>query len=165
MKLTKKFIDTQVFNGKGQHVLWDDEVPGFGVRLYPTGKKAFVLSYRDNNRKSIMTIGSYSVLTLDQARKDARAKLVGLNNGVNPLQERQKERQGKLVKDLCKKYIDDHAVNKKSGGDDITRIERFIIPEWGNLLVTNIKRADVAALHAKLGQRVAVNSFFRARAC
>ena len=97
MKLTKKFIDTQVFNGKGQHVLWDDEVPGFGVRLYPTGKKAFVLSYRDNNRKSIMTIGSYSVLTLDQARKDARAKLVGLNNGVNPLQERQKERQGKLV--------------------------------------------------------------------
>jgi len=152
MKLTKKFIDTQIFNGKGQHVLWDDEVPGFGVRLYPTGKKAFVLSYRDNNRKSIMTIGSYSVLTLDQARKDARAKLVGLNNGVNPLQERQKERQGKLVKDLCKKYIDDHAVNKKSGGDDITRIERFIVPEWGNLLVTNIKRADVAALHGKLGK-------------
>lgn len=152
MKLTKKFIDTQIFNGKGQHVIWDDEVPGFGVRLYPTGKKAFVLSYRDNNRKSIMTIGSYSVLTLDQARKDARAKLVGLNNGINPLEQRQKERQGKLVRDLCTAYIERHATNKKSGGDDKTRIERFIIPEWGNLLATNIKRSDVAALHAKLGK-------------
>lgn len=152
MKLTKKFIDAQVYNGTAQHIVWDDEVPGFGVRLYPTGKKSFVLSYRDNGRKSIMVIGSYSVLTLDRARKDARAKLVGLNNGVNPLQERQKERQGKLIKDLCKAYIERHAVNKKSGKDDITRIERFIIPEWGNLLVTNIKRADVAALHSKLGK-------------
>ena len=127
--------------------------PGFGVRFYSTGKKSFVLSYRDNNRKSIMTIGSYSVLTLDQARKKARADLVGLNNGVNPLQERQKERQGKLVKDLCKAYIERHAVNKKSGDDDISKIERFILPAWGNLLVNNIKRADVAGLHIKIGKQ------------
>lgn len=152
MKLTKKFIDAQTFNGKAQHIIWDDEVPGFGVRLYPTGKKSFVLSYRDNNRKSIMTIGSYSVLTIDAARKKARADLVGLNNGVNPLEERKKERQGKLVKDLCNAYIERHAANKKSGTDDVSRIERFIVPEWGNLLVTNIKRADVAALHTKLGK-------------
>ncbi len=152
MKLTKKFIDIQVFNGKAQHIIWDDEVPGFGVRLYSTGKKSFVLSYRDNKRKSIMTIGSCSVLTLDRARKDAREKLVGLNNGINPLQERQQERQGKLVKDLCAAYIERHAANKKSGRDDITRINRFIIPEWGNLIATNIKRADVAALHSKLGK-------------
>ena len=153
MKLTKKLIDAQIFNGKAQHIIWDDEVPGFGVRFYSTGKKSFVLSYRDNNRKSIMTIGSYSVLTLDQARKKARADLVGLNNGVNPLQERQKERQGKLVKDLCKAYIERHAVNKKSGDDDISKIERFILPAWGNLLVNNIKRADVAGLHIKLGKQ------------
>jgi len=152
VKLTKKFIDSQTHNGKAKHIVWDDEIPGFGVRIYPTGKKSFVLDYRDNNRKNLMVIGSYSVLTLDQARKDARAKLVGLNNGINPLQERQKERQGKLIKDLCAAYIDRHASNKKSGGDDITRLNRFIIPEWGNLLVTNIKRADVAALHSKLGK-------------
>lgn len=150
VKLTKKFIDAQVYNGKAQHIIWDDEIPGFGVRIYPTGKKSFVLSYRDNNRKSIMVVGSYSVLKLDAARDKARAFLVGLNNGVNPLQERQKERQGKTIKDLCNAYIERHAVNKKSGSDDVSRINRFIIPAWGNLLATNIKRADVAALHTKL---------------
>ena len=152
MKLKQKFIDAQKYNGSAKHIIWDGEVKGFGVRIYPTGKKSFVLDYRDNNRKNLMVIGSCSVLKIDAARDKAKAFLVGLSNGVNPLQERQKARQGKLVKDLCKAYIDRHAINKKSGKDDITRIKRFIIPAWGNLLVTNIKRADIAALHTKLGK-------------
>ena len=152
-KLTKKFIDSQSFNGSAKHILWDGETKGFGLRIYPTGNKSFVLDYRDNNRKNLMVIGSYSVLTVEQARIKAKAFLVGLNGGVNPLQERQKARNGKLIKDLCKAYIDRHAINKKSGKDDITRIERFIIPAWGNLLATNIKRADVSALHIKLGKQ------------
>jgi len=152
VKLTRKFIDAQSFNGKAQHIIWDDAVPGFGVRIYPTGKKSYVLSYRHHNRKSIMVVGSYSVLTVDAARNKAKAYLVDLNNGINPLHEKKKERQGKLIKDLCKAYIERHAVNKKSSADDISRIERFIVPEWGNLLVTSIKRADVAALHTKLGK-------------
>lgn len=153
MKLTKKLIDAQSFNGKSKHIVWDSEVIGFGVRFYPTGKKSFVLDYRDNNRKNLMVIGSCSVLKVDQARNKAKAYLVGLNQGINPLHERQKGRQGNLIKDLCKAYIERHAINKKSGKDDISRIERFIIPEWGNLLATNIKRADVAALHTKLGKQ------------
>lgn len=153
MKLTKKFIDAQIYNGKAKHIIWDGEVKGFGVRIYPTGKKSFVLDYRDNNRKNLMVIGSYSILTLDHARKDAKAKLADLVKGINPLQKRQEDRQGNRIKDLCKRYIDEHAAKKKSGGDDISRIERFIIPEWGNLLVTSIKRADVDALHSKIGKR------------
>ena len=145
-KLTQKFIDAQSFNGTAKHIIWDGEVKGFGVRIYPTGKKSFVFDYRDNNRKNLMVIGSYSVLKIDAARDKAKAFLVGLSNGVNPLQERQKARQGKLIRDLCKAFIERHVVNKKSGKDYITRIERFIIPAWGNLLITDIERADVTAL-------------------
>ena len=152
-KITQKFIDAQSYNGTAKHIIWDGEVKGFGVRIYPTGKKSFVLDYRDNNRKNLMVIGSCSVLKVDAARDKAKEFLVGLSNGVNPLQERQKAKQGKLIKDLCKAYIERHAVNKKSGKDDITRIERFIIPAWGNLLATSIKRADVSALHIKLGKQ------------
>lgn len=152
MKLTKKFIDAQTFNGSTKHIIWDGEVKGFGVRLYPLGKKSFVLDYRDNNRKNLMVIGSYSILKLDAARDQAREYLVNLTKGVNPLQKRQEDKQGKLIKDLCKAYIERHAIHKKTGSDDISRIGRFIVPAWGNLLATNIKRADVAALHTKLGK-------------
>lgn len=153
MKLTKKFIDAQIYNGSAKHIVWDSELKGFGVRLYPTGNKSFVMDYRDNNRKNLMVIGSYSKLTIDQARKEAKAKFADLAKGINPLQKRQEERQGNRIKDLCAAFIEKHVVNKKSGKDYISRIERFIIPEWGNLLVTNIKRADVSALHTKLGKR------------
>ena len=151
MKLTKKYIETLIWNGKAQHIVWDDEVKGFGVRLYPTGKKSFVLSYRDNNRKSIMVLGDSVLLKVDQARDKAKKFLVGLINGINPLMEQQKIKQGVMVKDLCKSYIERHASKKKSGKDDISRIERFIIPAWGNLQIINVKRADVVALHIKLG--------------
>ena len=46
MGLTKKAIDAARYRGKGAHYLWDDELAGFGVRIYPSGRKAFVVTYR-----------------------------------------------------------------------------------------------------------------------
>ena len=56
MKLTKRLIDAFKYEG-GWDVRWDDEVPGLGVRIYPSGKKAFVLSYRVDKRKRLMVLG------------------------------------------------------------------------------------------------------------
>lgn len=43
-----------------------------------------------------------------------------------------------------------HAVNKKSGKEDERRINQHILPSWGNLKISAIKRADVAALHSRI---------------
>ena len=155
MKLTKRFIDSftyQGINGK-RDVRWDILLPGFGVRIYPNGKKAFVLSYRVNGRKRFMTLGNYDVLTLDQARNMARRHLVGVIDGNDPLENRKKAAKGETVKGLCAAYLEQHAkVHKKSWKDDERRIEKYILPIWGNLKVSNIKRADTAALHGKIGK-------------
>lgn len=55
-------------NGQRQ-VVWDDELPGFGVWVYPNGKKRFVLSHRITGRNRLMTIGSYGKYTGDEGRK------------------------------------------------------------------------------------------------
>lgn len=49
-------------------VLLDDEVTGFGLRIYPSGKKAFVVMYRFRGRLRRITLGDYPVFTVDQAR-------------------------------------------------------------------------------------------------
>ncbi len=72
-KLTKRAIDSFRYRG-GWDVRWDADTPGFGVRVYPSGKKSFVLSYRNaRGKKRLFVLGRYGAdLTLDQARRQSR---------------------------------------------------------------------------------------------
>jgi len=155
VKLTKRAIDAATYEGDGNArcVLWDDEVPGFGCRVYPGGRKAFVLSYRAAGRKRLLTIATYGVLTLDEARTKARAELAKVETeGADPLAVRERERQGETMKDLAAAYMERHGNAKKSGSEDLRRLERHILPKWGGLKARAIKRGDVATLHANIGK-------------
>nr|WP_242479702.1 site-specific integrase [Lamprobacter modestohalophilus] len=153
--MTKRTIDAAQYEGENgaRFVLWDSEVPGFGCRIYPSGKRTFVLSYRINNRKRLLTLGGYGALTLDQARKLARAELAKVESGASdPLEERQRAAGGQTIADLCAAYMERHGDAKKSGGEDQRRINSHILPAWRNLKASAIRRADVAALHSKIGK-------------
>ena len=155
MALTKKTIDALKYRAaeNARDVRWDDELSGLGLRVYPTGKKAFVLSYRVNGRKRLMTLGAYGVLTLDEARKKARAHLVKVEDGGDPLQDKQKAAAGDTVRQLCETYIERHAkVHKRTWRDDERRTKNHLGPRWANLKASSITRADVAALHQKIGK-------------
>jgi integrase len=155
MKLTKRTLDAADYQGENNArcVLWDTEVPGFGCRIYPGGRKAFILSYRAGTRKRLLTIGTYGVLTVDQARTLARAELAKVETaGGDPLADREKERQGETVRDLCDAYMVRHGDAKKSGAADLRRIKAHLLPAWGSLKARAITRPDVAALHTKIGK-------------
>lgn len=155
MRLTKKAIDGFKYegDGSGQDIRWDAQIPGFGVRIYPTGKKSFVLSYRADGRKHIMTVGRYGVVTLDQARDDAREKLVKVNKGADPLEEKRRASQGETVKILCAQYLERYAkLKKKTWKEDERRIDRHLIPAWGLKKAKSIKQSDVSNLHFKIGK-------------
>jgi Site-specific recombinase XerD len=155
MKLTKRAIDAMTYAGAGalRDVRWDADLPGFGVRIYPTGRKAFVLSYRAYGRKRLMTLSDYGVLTLEQAQSQARKHLVAVGEGDDPLEARRKERGAGTVADLCHAYLERHArLRKKTWRKDESRIHRHLLPVWGNLKAKAITRADVAALHRRIGK-------------
>jgi hypothetical protein len=116
-RLTKRTIDAATYTGENNArcVLWDDDPPGFGLRLFPSGKRSFVLSYRVNNRKRLLTLGAYGALTLDQARKLARAELAKVETGnADPLEERQKATRGETIADLCAAYMERHATPRRA---------------------------------------------------
>lgn len=153
MNLTKKLIDGMKFNPeKAQDIRWDGGLPGFGVRVYPSGAKVFVLSYRHEGRKHIVTLGRFGVLTVDQARDMARAKLSGLTmKGDDPFKE--KNTLHKTVKELCDDYMTRHASHKKSARDDLRRVNQTILPAWSNHRVSAITRTDVSALFFEVSKR------------
>ncbi|MDX1400328.1 MAG: site-specific integrase [Kiloniellales bacterium] len=155
MRLTKKIIDGLQYQGDGnsRDVRWDTVLPGFGVRIYPTGQKSFVLSYRIQGRKRLLVIGRYGRLTLDQARDRARRHLASIIDGLDPLAVRKAESQGATMADLCAAYLERHGTRKRSVKDDRRRIERYIKPRWNKTKVQSITRAEIANLHHKIGQR------------
>ncbi len=94
MKLTKRNIDAARYEGDGssRDVRWDAAMPGFGLRVYPSERKSFVLSYRNGGgRKRLIVLGAYGLdLTLDQARDKATRERGKLVDGGDPLAERQR---------------------------------------------------------------------------
>ena len=56
--LTKRTVDRLSVNGKDA-VFWDNELPGFGVRVYPSGKKVFVVQTRAFGRSKRVRLGTH----------------------------------------------------------------------------------------------------------
>ena len=152
-KLTKRAIDGFKYAG-GWDVRWDSEVPGFGLRIYPSGKKAFVLSYRAQGRKHLIVLGRYGAdLTLDQARDKARKFRVETREGADPIEEKRKAVQGETFADLDREYIERHAKpHKKTWETDRDRLVRHIPASWKRRKVRAITRRDVAKIHADIGE-------------
>lgn len=158
MKLKKSMIDALKYSGDASKnekcIIWADEPSGFGVRVYPSGKKAFVYSYRHEGRKQMKTIGRYGDITLAQAEDLARKDIAALLDHKNPLAERKKARLGDTIRQLCELYIERHASAKKSGDEDERRINAHILPAWGSHKVKSITRQDVIELHHKIGKNI-----------
>ena len=72
-KLTETLIKSLTYTGDTEKnewcIWWDEELTRFGVRIYPSGKKSFVIFYRHNRAMKLKTIGKHGLLTLVQARE------------------------------------------------------------------------------------------------
>ena len=156
IKLTKTTIEKLVYQESGpkKQIVWDTQLPGFGVRVYPSGKKAFVLAYRSGGRKQLMVIGSVNIFTVEEARERARKHQVDVVDGHDPLTKRQHALRSETVEELCGLYIERHAKRrKKTWQDNQHYLNKHVLPTLGRLKVANIQTADIAKLHNRIGQK------------
>ena len=156
MALTKRRVDSFNYDGRGRDIRWDGEggLPGFGLRIYPSGKKVFVLVYRrpGQRKQRLKTIGPYGVLTLDGARQRARKLLVEIGDGADPTSTAPNQTQ--TLKDFTAIYLRDHAKPfKKSWKEDERRINKHVVPELGSMLLIDTRRSDLVRLHQKIGKK------------
>jgi integrase len=151
-KLTKRFIDALAHDGRDQ-IIFDDELPRFGLRIKPSGIKSFVLRYRHEGRNRSFTIAPYGVLTLEEARKQARIILGDVERGQDPSRQRRNEREAPTMADLADDYLQRHAIpNKrtKSVEGDVTLLDKYVRPKLGALKVAGIERRTIERLHLSL---------------
>jgi len=139
-----------VYKGSGSDIRWDDEITGLGCRIYPSGKKSFVVSYRFHGRKQLMVLGQFGRMSMLEARRQAKLVFAEVVKDKNPLERRKQELMADTVKELCISYMERHGSAKKTAGKDQSQIDRHILPAWKNLKAADIKRSDVATLHGRM---------------
>jgi hypothetical protein len=157
-KLTKRAVEQIPAQGEDV-VVWDTALPGFGVRVKPTGVRSYIIQYRDRTTGTSkrMTIGQHGeLLTFDKAKKRARGILADALRGQDPVGECRAGRTAPNMADLASDYLERHAVPKKrpkSVRDDRAMLENVILPAVGTKKVASIERRDIESMHLRLNDR------------
>ena len=129
---------------------FDRSFPGFGVRVSQSGRKTFMVMYRNSERKLVrMMLGQFGThppgVTLATARGLARKELQKLATGRDPAAERQTAREQTFGK-LAELYLERHAKRRKRSWRDDARMIRQELEDWKDCPATSIRRKDVREL-------------------
>jgi integrase len=145
---------------KGYEITYDQDggprqkrVPGFGLRVTMAGAKSWVFNYRNaDDRERRMTIGGFPTWTAAQARERAKDLRREVDQGIDPLQARQAQREAPTMGDLLDRYIAEHLPKKRraSAREDEGLIKQWARPELGMRKVASITRRDIDDLFRKV---------------
>jgi integrase len=145
-RITKRTVEA-IKPSERDTFLWDTEIPGFGCKVTPKGKRTYLLQYSRNDRDHRVTIGRHGVeFTAEQARNEARRLRGLIASGENPAIARSRGHSLPTVTDLGVRYIEEYArpYKKPSGlAQDRRNLDNHIGPLIGSLKVSEIERADV----------------------
>ena len=151
-RLTKRVIEAAEIQA-AEHFIWDDSLPGFGVRVLPSGRKGYIVQYRAGRRSRRMSLGPSTVLTCEQARTRAITIIAAARGGDDPAARRDTDRRTATVKELADRFDKEHVSLriKESTAKGYRRLLQLtILPALGRHRVTEVTRADIAKLHHDL---------------
>ncbi|MBI4183471.1 MAG: integrase arm-type DNA-binding domain-containing protein [Proteobacteria bacterium] len=154
-KLTKRTVGA-IAPGARDVLVFDTEIKGFGVKVTPKGRRVYLLQYSRGNRSRRATIGRHGDITADQARIKAERLRGAVADGRDPAAERAAERAVPTMAEFAGRYLTEYARPQKkprSIAEDERNLEAHVKPALGARRLNEIEAADVARLHAALGDR------------
>jgi integrase len=163
-RLTKRTVDS-VKPESGDFFVWDTETRGFGLRVWPSGRKTFVFKYQLGGRAGTTkryTIGDYGTFTPDDARREATRLRGIVARGESPTEQRaaknaavRAKRMAPTIADLAHDFLTDRRAKKKRR--TVEEYERLlnkdVLPVLGKAHVVDLTRAQVARLHLSMSDR------------
>ena len=169
MKLTKATITKLALpDNKSELLVFDETLPGFGLRIRAGGKRSWIAQYRVGLKQRRVTLGTTETVDADEARKRAKDVLSKVHLGQDPQVEKAeaKAQASATVRDAVKRYLAEHgAVRLKPRS--LSEADRYLKRHWSSLAelpVKKVARADVAEQLVRIAKNNGPHAANRARA-
>ena len=155
-KVSKRTVDA-LKPRERPFIAFDTELKGFGVRVYPSGLKAYVVEYRPGAggravSKRRHKLGDAGALTPDQARRAAQGALATIRLGGDPAADRAASRAQMPVGDLIDEFIAGIEAKKKANTADGYRLilNKHVRPKFGTRKAIAFDRPSLSKHHLSL---------------
>ncbi len=136
---------------KGRTDFYDMGCPKLTCRVSATGNKSFVVLKKNSAGKTQrITIGKFPDISVYQARELTRSILEDMSSGINPTEEKRRQKIKSItLEQLLQKYLE-HKNLKAYTAKDYQIKFKAAFSDWAELPVSSITRDMVLARHKKL---------------
>ena len=148
VRITKKIVDSAQASDRDMFI-WDEDLPGFGLRIRPGGSKTFVAQYRAGGGRSGLTrrytLGRFGVLTVEEARQQARKVLAAVTQGSDPSEARRAKRREMTVAELVEQFAQkgsDH-LKPRNRRWMLARLRHHVVPLLGRKRISEVRVGDI----------------------
>ena len=128
-------------------ILFDRTLPGFGLRIHPSGRKVWIVQARVEGRSRRIVIARHGEMELAEARRRARDTIERIRSGGNPAEDIRREKQTPTVREFADEYLRRCDPYWKPSGRKTVCIylKARILPAFGRMRVDRVGPEDVAA--------------------
>lgn len=151
-KLTKSFVDKVSFEQSGQIFYRDSELLGFGLRVGKSAK-VYYAEAKLHGKTVRKSIARHNVVSLDEARSQAKSYLAEISRGKNPHDE-EKARKAKLVtlSEVLDNYIEARGNLQRSTIQDYRHTFDAYLHDWLKKPAIEISKDMVELKFRKISQ-------------
>jgi integrase len=150
MRLTVKSADDlKLPIGKTDHIVFDDDITGFGIRLRDGGSRTWVYQYRIGSKQRRMVLGSAKSVPLKLARENAGKLEAKVRLGGDPAMDKETARQeaDNTLGALVDKYLEARkSVWRPRSEIEVRRHLTNHARPLHRLPITSVGQRDVATL-------------------
>lgn len=150
LRITKRTVDALRVADKDT-AFWDRDLPGFGVRIYASGRKVYVVQSRGPSGPKRITLGLHGDLSADEARKQAAIVIDRIKQGEEPVPAPSEPELtvAVLAERFMRMHVEQHC-KPRTVTTYRSVLAGHILPALGAKAVSAVERSDIAALHHTL---------------
>jgi hypothetical protein len=142
-KLTKRTVEDAETRA-AEYFIWCDELAGFGLRIYPSGKRGYLIQYRSKGRTRRVKLGVHGRVTCEQARKEAIGLFGQISRGEDPAEDREGKRTAMTVSQLCDCYMAAVEAGTVMGKRGLPKKLLTVDPTSGASMATSVRSSGAA---------------------